>query len=170
MTASATLAPAPEPAWWTLYSRLAEGAAALGRPVAHLPALVPVSIGHPTDTTEPARHVWVRYRDPDGTTYGVATLVQPDRMVRTPGDTEGVALAVAATLRHAGHARGVFDPYDPGPPQAHGPLRIDGLAYASETCAAAPGVTVRAARMPDGSVIAAWGPDTLLDRDIALTR
>jgi len=169
MTADATLAPAHEPAWWTLYPTLGEAATALGRPIAHLPGAAPVSIGHPTDTTEPTWDMWVRYQDPDGTAYGVATLPHPDRIVCTPGDTEGVAIGVATTIRHAGHAQGVFDPYDPGLPLARGPLHVDGAKFGSETCAAAPGVTVRAAHMPDGSAIAIWGPDSVLDREITLT-
>ena len=77
---------------------------------------------------------------------------------------------MATTIRHAGHVRGFFDPYDPGPPLTRGPLHVDRTwLCAAESCAAAPGVTVRAARMPDGTVIAIWGPDSALDREITLT-
>ncbi len=113
--------------------------------------------------------MWVRYRDTDGSSFGVATLPHPDRMTVRPGDTEGVAVGIAQIIHHAGHAVGYSDPYGPAPRRALGPLHLDGTPYAAETCGAAPGVTVRAARLPDGSVIALWGPDTVLDRAISLT-
>lgn len=158
-------APVAQPAPCLLCQR----PAMLRDPADHLPGTEPISIGHPTDTTEPPWDMYVRYQDPDGTAYGVATLPHPDRITARPGDTEGAAIGVATTISHTGHAHGVFDPYDPGPPLAQGPLRLDGGAYPSVACGAAPGVTVRAARLPDGTVIAIWGLDAVLDREITLT-
>jgi len=48
-------------------------------------------------------------------------------------------------------------------------LRIDGAAYPAVVFGAAPGVYVRAARTPDGTAIAVWGPEHVLEREITLT-
>jgi hypothetical protein len=169
VTASRALAPAPDPAWWTLYPALHDAAAALGRPVAHLTGREPVSIGHPTDTTAPVTLVFVRYQDEDGAACGVVTLARPERVVTSSGDTEALAISVGTVVRHAGHAPGEFDPYDDGPDFPRGPLHLAGAAYPAAVCAEAPGVFVRAAHLPDGSAVAIWGPEHMLDREITLT-
>ena len=135
--------------------------------VAHLAGGEPVSIGHPADTRAPIENVWVRYQDPDGTTYGVATLPQPETYV-TGSDEAALAVTVGTVIRHAGHIHGVFAPDDTTEPP-RGALRIDGAAHTAAVFGAAPGVYVRAARTQDGTVIAVWGPEHVLDREITLT-
>ncbi len=167
MTAELALAPSPEPAWWTLYPTAEDAAAHLGHRVAHLAGGEPVSIGHPADTSGAVQNVWVRYQDPDGATYGVATLPHPETYLTGTDDT-ALAITVGTVIRHAGHIHGVFGPDDTAEPPRCA-LRIDGTAHPAAVFGAAPGVYVRAARTPDGTVIAVWGPERVLEREITLT-
>lgn len=160
---------ADEPWWWTRYPDLDTAAHALQRPVAHLPGRTPVTIGCPAaEHGKAPTHIWVRYQDPDGATHGVVTLARP-RELSVDGHPEAISVAVGTMLQAAGRSRGAFAPDNEVPSVTCTALTVGGAAYRVVSVCIAPAHVTVAALLPDGAAVARWGPEFVLDRELALT-